>query len=687
MPLEYALPSLQSYTGIWHMPTARILPDWTMRLGYGQADPYRYYGGALGVFDRLELHGQFTEVTSLSAFGGEGYGNYKDRSAGARLVLVPEDTGLPQIAIGAYDATGTGLFPSRYIAFSKLMGDVDFTIGLGQGILAGDYPAGEDNGDDQAFSFLLSDPFRSTSLFGGLEYHVTPELTLSAEYSSLDWSNMFGFRNTAGTRVKDADTSVDINLGLKYTWADHVHASLALLRGTTLAGGLQINFPLEPEGMLPWKRTEIAPVGEKKRWEAYLAGNAELARRLARVAAEDGFEQVQAAVSDNAVWIEYVNAVHSSPARSFGHVFALLDPYLPQRIDRVYLNIKDKGQVLQSLRASRRDITDFLNSRIKTRNFLQRADLTLYADRHWREFSAGEHPSTKVKAPEDRLHWGIYPRVRTFLNNRAGFFKHKGLVELESSYRLWPGAWAFGRVEFPVFNQYDDLVWTPLEDEDSVRTDLVEYQKQSDIRITTLALSQHVSLPGEIQARVSAGIFESAFAGFGAECFRYFHDGLWGIGLEAEAVRKREVDENFSLRSDADSWYTPAFINLYAQIWPSQGLEAGIKAGRFLAGDPGARFEIRRHFKNFTIGAYYTKTRTDVFDSPKNRDSEFKGVYIRVPFSLFRDRDEPGHLRYEFTSFTRDQGQTVSQPDRLYPMDGSATPIQTRRKMDEMPNF
>jgi hypothetical protein len=47
------------------MPNARVLPDLAVRLKYGYADPYHYYDGELGVFDRLELHGQFTRVETI----------------------------------------------------------------------------------------------------------------------------------------------------------------------------------------------------------------------------------------------------------------------------------------------------------------------------------------------------------------------------------------------------------------------------------------------------------------------------------------------------------------------------------------------------------------------------------------------------------------------------------------------
>ncbi|MBN2333299.1 MAG: YjbH domain-containing protein [Deltaproteobacteria bacterium] len=289
---------------------------------------------------------------------------------------------------------------------------------------------------------------------------------------------------------------------------------------------------------------------------------------------------------------------------------------------------------------------------------------------------------------DSRFYYEINPRLFTFLNNKAGFFKHKGVALLDGGCRLWPGARLVGQVELVLFNQFDDLIYDKLE-EDSVRTDLVEYQRQTDPQLTMFALEQYATLPGQWQGRLAAGLFERAFAGFGGEVFRLFHDGRWGVGLESEAVRKRDVNNNIKLRDEAgmDGWFHTAFLNLYAQLWPSQGLEGGLKIGRFLAGDPGVRIELRRSFKYFTIGAWYTKTDTSCFSAPENRAAEQKGVYIRFPLALFKDRDVPGHLGYTFTSFTRDQGQTVAQPGSLYPLDPYNTPLQTGRDLDTMRRY
>lgn len=675
-----ALSSLQSYTGLWQMPNARVLPDWHVRVKYGSDSPYRYYGGALGLWNRLEFQGQFTEVTTLPGFADSpGYGNYKDRSAGARLVLKKEDALWPQVAIGAYDATGTALFGTRYLVASKMFGPVDLTIGLGQGTLAGEFvPAtlnvsGGEN--DQAFTFLTSDPFRTTRPFGGIEWHLASDLTISAEYSSLDYKNLFGYHSD--------ERSIPVNVGVKYRLFPKIHAQLALMGGEQVAGGISAEFSLDAEGLLSWKKIAPKKAGERAKWQAYGAKNEELARLLGARIQTEGFAGVAVSISDAAVWIEAANTLHLSDSAALGHIAVVADDLLPQRIKMLYLNLKQNGMILQSLRASRAEVRSFLSCRTDKETFLLFADLDLYGDAHWQEFYGGKNPSAPQLLKDKRLQYSLEPKIRTLLNDKTAFFKHKGVAEFRVSYGLWPGAQAVGEYDITLFNGFQGSNFTKLEP-DATRTDLMLYEEKSQPRVSMLALDQHVSLPGNVMGRLSAGIFESSYAGFGIEAFRYFHDGLWGLGLEAETVRKRDLEDNFSLRDDQDKWFSPAFVNLYGQLWPSQGLEGGLKIGRFLAGDLGARIELRRSFKYCTVGAWYTVTDTSDFASELNRGDQQKGVYIRLPLALFNDMDVKGHLRYFMTSFTRDPGQTVRQPSSLYPMDPWSTPAHTRQTLDDM---
>jgi hypothetical protein len=685
-----ALGSLQSYTGIFQMPTARVLPDWQMRMKLGYADPWAYYGGALGVFDRLEVHGQYTRTGTITAFPGYGYGDHKDRSAGIRAVLIKENEFFPQVAAGFFDATGTGLFSSRYITASKMFGSVDVTLGLGQGILGGEYPraAGAASGE----SFLTSDPFRTTRPFGGVEWHVTPDLTLAAEYSSLDWGNMFGYRDSRGARVKTDHSQLPINIGFKYKLTDHIHATGAWMRGDSFAGSIDFAFPLKPEGLLAWKNTPPYEPTEKIRWEAYEQDNEGLAEIVARQIRNQGFKDVSVACSDDAVWVAYENNLHLSGARSFGHVGTICDQVLPPRIQTLYLNIKKDITVMQSLKMSRSAFNSFMDSTLDKEGLLTFSELHQYSDENWKTFQQNaelpeSEPVKPVSLTDSRFSFSIDPKIQTFMNNKTGFFKHKGFIQARAGYRPWYGARLSGEVQWVLFNEYDEVDYAALEKENAVRTDLLDYEAASDFRVSMLALEQKINLPMSVQARAAVGIFESAYAGFGTEIFRFFNDGLWGVGLEAEWVRKRDPDDNFRLRDDIDKWYTPAFVNLYAQIIPSLGIEGGLKIGRFLAGDEGFQVSLSRSFNYFTIGGWYTRTNTDMFKSPKNRGSDQAGVFIRVPFSIFRNTDQPGHFRYTVTSFTLDPGALVRQPGSLYPMNPWSGTDHIRRTLNDMKTY
>jgi len=670
------LASLHSFTGIWDMPTARILPDWNVRFKYGKAEPYRYYGGALGLFDRLEFHGQFTEISSVIAFPGYDYGYYKDRNAGARLVLVKEDKAWPQIAIGAYDSLGTSLFPSRYLVFSKMIGNLDLTLGLGQGLLGGetlDDITRESMGESFDSTFLFSDLFRQTRIFGGIEYHYNPKLTFSAEYSSLEYEGMFG----------EPEARWPINFGVKYQPTTYLTLQGGYMRGLEWLLGLSADFPLEPEGMLPWKKEAPYTSNEKKRWQVHEADNRQLATLLAKELQGDGFYGVEVSVNDEEVWVTYVNTKYLSHSKSMGRVAQILDELAPERIQTFYINLDYNGQVIQCLKTGRQELRAFMETRVDKQGFFEFASLSLYNSKQRAEFFNDNEKIESYRTKEIWFDYDINLKVKTFLNNRAGFFKHKIFIRPRIYMYPWENGAIAGELEFTLLNQFDEVIFPPLEP-DPPRTDLVLYEQQSEFRISMLAFDQHVNLPYNILGRISVGFFESPFAGFGAEIFRFFDNGRWGLGLEAEFVRKRDPEDNFKLSDTITKTFDTYYVNLYGQIWPSQGIDAGLKIGRFLGEDVGFSLDLRRSFKYFTIGAWYTKTDTDHFTNEKNRNASEKGVYITFPFSILADHDRRGSLTFEFSSFTRDQGQTVRQPSVLYPMNPYQSVLYTESTLEDM---
>ena len=669
-------PSLWGYSGIWDAPTAYVMEDWNLRLGVSSLYPYTAYQASLGLFGRAEVHGQFTEIAGIRSFGDEGYGDYKDRLMGFKFVLLEEDDTWPQVAVGALDVTGTGLFASRYLVASKRIGPAVLTSGLAQGALGADavnIPGPGREPGDKGLEFLFSSPWRKTRPFWGVELPLTEDLTLSTEYTFMDYEGLYGSRT---------HSAFGLSAGLKYRLWDRIHLSGALTRGNQFAGSIAAQFPLSPQGLFDWERDEPYDALEKIRQEAHRADKNELARIVARQIGNQGFAEVTVRASDTALWIEGVNEMSLSEPRALARMGEVADQLAPPRVTLLFLSLKRLNRVRLCLKTDRQTLRAFLDSRMNEAAFLEFATLSGSPQADLADFAATGPSSAPAEPGDDRFSFSLDPKVRSFVNNRKGFLLNKAVLQARAAYEPLRSTLTVLEAEQVLYNEYSRAKYDPLE-KNSARTDIMIYEGLYGFRITQMAVDQLFELPWGFQGRASAGFFESAYGGIGLECFRYFGDGRFGLGLESEMVRKRDPHDNLGFSSSGHI-FTTAFLNLYAQLWPEMGVDMGVKTGRFLAGDWGARVDLRRTFDHFTVGAWATFTDTSIFKSPQNRGHIDSGVYIRVPLSVFLPRDEPGHFRYTLSGFTRDQGQTVRQPRTLYPATPEATPVFSRSRMDEM---
>lgn len=659
------------------MPDGRVMPDWEMRAGISDNGPYRSYHGAVGLFDRIEAHGAFTEIETENPFPGEGFGDYKDRSAGLKAVIAPEGERTPQIAVGVNDVTGTAVFGARYLAASKRIRDFDFTLGLGQGVLAGQDVSGIEAGGQAALDagehFLTSSPWRATRPFFGFSWRARPWLDVVAEYSSMDYESLYGF---------DGEQSLPVNAGVKIAPWEHVRFSAALMRGNDLALGAEVNLPLQPEALQAWRSEPEYRTTEKARWQAFEAGDAELAGMIARALKEDGFQGVSVSIGGSALMARARNVRHLSDARAFGRMGSVVTDIAPGRIETLFLVLTDPGGSGRGITCPRVLFEDYMASRISLETFQAYSQQGGQADLAEIFESRFQKPET-FDAPDSAMAYEIKPMLETFLENRSGFFKHKAGFRQRASFEPWEGGRATIEVETVLYNEYDDLVFQELESEPA-RTDLVRYESGHGSRVSTMALEQTFDLPLDAKGRMGWGALDSAYTGVGGELFRYFADDRLGVGVEGQVLRKRDPESSVGL--DPNSWriFTTAYVNFYGVLLPEQGLAAGLKIGRFLAGDVGARLDVSRTFRHFTLGAWVTITDTGHLESSKNVGHRDKGVYISIPLSIFRFNDAPGHFSYGLSSFTRDPGQIVTPPNPLYPMAAGGEKRARRLNLEEM---
>ena len=145
---------------------------------------------------------------------------------------------LPQVAVGARDIGGTGLFDAEYLVASKAWGPFDFTLGLGWGYLgtsgnvknplcsASDKYCYRDNSYKQAGSIDGSQMFHGpASLFGGVEYQTPWQpLRLKLEYEGNNYQQDFAGK---------LEQKSKFNVGAIYRVTDWADVNLSYERGNT----------------------------------------------------------------------------------------------------------------------------------------------------------------------------------------------------------------------------------------------------------------------------------------------------------------------------------------------------------------------------------------------------------------------------------------------------------------------
>ena len=102
---------------------------------------------------------------------------------------------------------------------------------------------------------------------------------------------------------------------------------------------------------------------------------------------------------------------------------------------------------------------------------------------------------------------------------------------------------------------------------------------------------------------------------------------------------------------------TTAFLSLFYAS-PFYNYDFAVHIGKYLAKDKGFTIEARRTFDNgFSVGAFATFT--DVSAEEFGEGSYDKGLFFRIPFDSFLQRNTKTALLTRVRSLTRDGGQKL----------------------------
>ncbi|HUF85783.1 MAG TPA: YjbH domain-containing protein [Thermohalobaculum sp.] len=197
-----------------------------------------------------------------------------------------------------------------------------------------------------------------------------------------------------------------------------------------------------------------------------------------------------------------------------------------------------------------------------------------------------------------------------------------------------------------------------------VRSDIAKYLREGDPALARLTADYVRKLHQDgLYGRLSAGLLEPMFGGVSAELLWKPADQNWGIGGEINWVKQRDFDQRFDFRryevvtGHASVYWDTGFYGMAVQV----------DGGRYLAGDWGGTFALKRRFANgWEIGGFLTLT--DVPFEEFGEGSFDKGIFLTIPLSWAGPIETRGRYSTSIRPLTRDGGQRLGIANPLYPL-------------------
>lgn len=639
----FVFPSNIGLTGLLETPTARVLRENRYRLGATEARPYRFYYGAIGLFDRLEVAGRITEVFSAPVPDNPAATkNYKDKAVDIKLQILPEGKYAPALALVVLDPHGTRLYTSQAIVASKQIFPFDFSLGFGNGRY-GRRPLSDSRKEFGAELFTRPGQWlKDAQPFGGIQFAPGESFALLAEYSPIRYERQTS--DFAQPKYFRERVPSPFNFGVRwkpFRWAE-IDASWQ--RGNRFAVGASVAFdigkPLLPVYDTPWKDRP----GRR---------SAPPASRIEEGLAESGFSDIGVADDGLTLRIEAQNDRYYFTPRAVEVILGVLAQAMPPYVEYIRITIKENGIPVAEFVTTVNGLSNLSSGEIDRERFLSISSFRPDPD----------PPGISPTVNRRRLVFGAKPSLETFLNDPAGYVKFRfGLIGWIEAMPWEGGSAILGAEAYPVNTASPSA--EPLSI--PVRSDLALYKKEKGT-LGRLLFEQIGKTRGPVYGKISAGLLETEYAGFDGEAAAPFFRGRLLAGVGASAVQKRDPHAPFRLK--AGERYHTLFLNTRLNV-PEHNVHLDVKAGRFLAGDKGARITVSKFINGVVLSAWYGVTDTSVFSDSVNRGYRDKGISVDIPIRLFLGRDSKTSYRYAISPWTRDVAQDVDHHRTLFDLIG-----------------
>ena len=676
----YTNPSFSDYgtLGLVQMPNSRFLEEGSLGFVWSRNEPYMRGGIVAYPFNWFEIIYKYTDIndalySNVKAYSGGQ--SLKDKGFDVKFRLLQEGYYLPSVSFGFRDFGGTNRFQSEYLVASKFIKNIDFTLGVGWGVMSGGKYSYKNPMSEIADNFKIRDANDGTGgtltssawlsgknigIFGGVEW-MLPNAKghrIKLEFDSNNYDN--DLLPLEGKRAIKAKSN--INFGYTVPINNLLQLNFGYTRGNTIQFGFSFTHNYG-------QRTPFFNKSDKPK----KVKNAEIIKELnsnnkrylyltsLRDLQSEGIYLQFAELKDNEYTVRYSHSKYYNATTALGRATRILDQISPDTIKTFNLG-EINGPFLN------------FNAKIDRQSFNQNAlnadfstsfsSLDLYEedlDINSYEFRP------KAKFPFWSYSFG--PALRSHIGGPEGFAL--GQLWLRGDVKLIfdRNNSITGSVGVGLFDNFDKLKQPSNSILPHVRTEIIQYLKGTRDQNVIRLQYDNIHKPFKsLYSRFSAGIFEEMFGGVGGEILYRPFKSNFGLGVDLYWVKQRDYDGMFKF---LDYSVVTGHTTFYFQE-PRSNVLLKIIGGRYLAKDSGVTLDVSRRFKSgLSMGIFASKT--DISQKEFGEGSFDKGFYFNMPLEIFFQGYNKAVTGYGLRPITRDGAQRLITGYDLWGVTNSAS--------------
>lgn len=669
------------------MPNARFQETSSLGFHWSHFDPYITGSIVATPFSWGEALFRYSDVNDqlyslLPEFSGDQ--SYKDKAFDAKFRIFKERKYLPQVAIGLRDFGGTGLYSSEFIAMSKYFNrfSTDFTMGIGWGVLGGGYniknpvtvlsPQFETRIGGSGFGGTI--PIRSffrgkkAGIFFGTETFIPKyDLTLKMELDSTDY-------NIEGNRPLPQKSKFNFSVNKHISKFFNLH--LGYIKGDTLQFGFTLTRPVgnpkyalsKTDKHLPVENSEIVKrVASREDRLFYLALLQNLNQRNLYMQSAD--------INDerDELHVTFSQTKYQSYLQSYGRVARVLNEISPNYINSFKITSLNSDFELSTIEIPRATLN------LESKDSFQSSVTVVNNSKIYQEHKQSQNHKFRPEPKFPIVKTNIGPAVRSHIGGPDGFYFGQLWLRGDLRYTFNRNLSFTNIFGYGIYDTFSEIKLTSNSVLPHVRTDIVDYLKgSSGFHIIRSQVDYTLNPYKSIYTRLSAGIFEEMFAGYGGEILYRPFEKNYGIGIELFKAHQRQSNQLLDLR---DYSTKTGFLNLYYQI-PDTGVNIRVSGGRFLARDSGFQFSTYRRFKSGSeLGIFFTLT--DISYEEFGEGSFDKGFWFTIPLDVFFSNYSKSKIYYGLKPITRDGGARMLTGATLWGITDEGSLMNITRDRDD----